>query len=162
MMCESSNLELFRRINLQSGAGVAGLMRQLNHRQRMTALKKSINHLTTAERELLAMKFQLNTPPAELLKRFGFASREILNYRIAAITKMLQAFFVYFALNDHEDTVARLNDYFGPGSQQLLAVFSGARPVYGGYKCADVENIDNKNVRAFITTLIEVSKYKRL
>jgi hypothetical protein len=108
------------------------------------------------------MKYEIGASAGDLMRRFKFPSRDALDFRVSSIAKMLQAYFVYFALNNHDDTIAQLPGLFGAGAPGLLQVFCGAAQVYGGYKCADVDGIASANVRAFVKTLIEVSKHKRL
>lgn len=122
----------------------------------------AIGQLTTTERELLAMKYEIGADTRTLMARFGFADRDNFYLRLDILAQLLRAYFVYFALNDHQETVRRLRDYIGPGAPRLLEIFGGARAVYGGVKIADVEKIDNPHVQAFVKTLMEVSKYKRL
>ncbi len=108
------------------------------------------------------MKFRVGVKDAALMERFRFECKATLYYRINAITKMLGAYFVYFALNDHEEVVRQLDSHFGPGAPRLLKIFSGELEIAGGYQHSAADEIEDDGVRAFVKTLMEVSKYKRL
>lgn len=108
------------------------------------------------------MKFRVGARDSALMSRFNIESRHVLYHRIEAITHMLRAYFVYFALNNHEETLKQLKEYFGPGAPRLLKVFSGELEVAGGFQYGAVDEIKDAGIQAFVKTLMEVSKYKRL
>lgn len=140
----------------------AGLVRQLTSKQKSDALAAALAHLTSKERELIALRFGVGKTAAELAKQFDFASSQLLEHRVNCILKMLECYFLYFAQFDHSEAKVNLKESFGPSAPRLMEIFAGKVQVYGGVKMKDTGTIANIHVRAFTETLIKVSCYKRL
>lgn len=140
----------------------AGLVRQLSAKQKVDALTQALGHLTTKERELIALRYGVGQSTKVIAKLFKYQSTRALELRLDSIVRMLEAYFLYFAQFDHSETKANLKEFFGPSAQRLLEIFAGRVQVYGGVKMKDTGTIANIHVRAFTETLIKVSCYKRL
>ncbi len=137
------------------------LGRDMEASELVELMRKAVDHLTPAERELVAAKIELGLCDSEIMKRFGFGSRGTLESAFKAVFALLREYCIYFATASHARAAITAKLDLGGDVEHWQRVFEGKRQVSNPLRYP-YESVEDSDVKAFIKTTIEISKYRRL